>query len=116
MLGLLSRGTSRLHPLHMTTLRLQMLLKQLCRQLGLLHLLGQETLLGQEALLLPQLQRRGPQTSGISQKAHQWQRQGVSRKRPQLAHRTRLCLPLQSSQQPQGCVAACRGRASSSTA
>ena len=80
VLGLLScRGPSRQHPLHMATLRLQMQLKQLCRQLTPLHLLGQETLLGQEALLLPQLQRRGPQTSGISQKPHQWQRQGMSR-------------------------------------
>ena len=50
--------------MQMTTLRPQMLFRQLRREPCPLHLLRQET------LLLPQLQRHGLQTSGLSQKAH----------------------------------------------
>ena len=58
VLSLLScRDASGLHPLHLTTLCLQILLRQLCREQRPLHLLKLETLLGQETLLLPQLQR-----------------------------------------------------------
>ena len=71
VLSLLScRGISRLHPLHMTSLCPVMLLKQLCRKLCSLHLLTQETLREQKTLLLPQLHRQGPQTSGSAQKEH----------------------------------------------